>query len=131
MQKKSFEEEEEEEEEFGPKWTVKYEQGEEERGKATLSMPSLSRNGHYSKPRNAYFPGVDVFLESKCTHRRIKEPSVFTNQNVVLIGAQASGEDIFARYRHKSGTHLSAKIGKMQSGGRIQPYRRTCFENQT
>tara|TARA_B100000073_G_scaffold209960_1_gene174255 strand:- start:12933 stop:15056 length:2124 start_codon:yes stop_codon:yes gene_type:complete len=102
--------EEEEEEEFGPKWTVKYEQGEKKEVKRDTFDAVVVANGHYSKPRSAYFPGVDVFPGNQMHSSTYKEPSVFTNQNVVLIGAQASGEDISRDIATKAkNVYLSAK----------------------
>ena len=102
--------EEEEEEEFGPKWTVKYEQGEKKEVKRDTFDAVVVANGHYSKPRSAYFPGVDVFPGKQMHSSTYKEPSVFTNQNVVLIGAQASGEDISRDIATKAkNVYLSAK----------------------
>tara|TARA_X000000368_G_scaffold235893_1_gene186345 strand:- start:26665 stop:28785 length:2121 start_codon:yes stop_codon:yes gene_type:complete len=101
---------EEEEEEFGPKWTVKYEQGEKKEVKRDTFDAVVVANGHYSKPRSAYFPGVDVFPGNQMHSSTYKEPSVFTNQNVVLIGAQASGEDISRDIATKAkNVYLSAK----------------------
>ena len=100
----------EREEEFGPKWTVKYEQGEKKEVKRDTFDAVVVANGHYSKPRSAYFPGVDVFPGNQMHSSTYKEPSVFTNQNVVLIGAQASGEDISRDIATKAkNVYLSAK----------------------
>ena len=100
----------EREEEFGPKWTVKYEQGEKKELKRDTFDAIVVANGHYSKPRSARFLGADVFPGKQMHSSTYKEPSVFTNQNVVLIGAQASGEDISRDIATKAkSVYLSAK----------------------
>ena len=100
----------EREEEFGPKWTVKYEQGEKKELKRDTFDAIVVANGHYSKPRSARFLGADVFPAKQMHSSTYKEPSVFTNQNVVLIGAQASGEDISRDIATKAkSVYLSAK----------------------
>ena len=98
------------EEEFGPKWTVKYEQGEKKEMKQDTFDAVVIANGHYSKPRSARFPGMDVFPGKQMHSSTYKEPSVFSNQNVVLIGAQASGEDISRDIATRAkNVYLSAK----------------------
>ncbi|CAL6421713.1 unnamed protein product [Bathycoccus prasinos] len=98
------------EEEFGPKWTVKYEQGEKKELKRDTFDAIVVANGHYSKPRSARFLGADVFPGKQMHSSTYKEPSVFTNRNVVLIGAQASGEDISRDIATKAkSVYLSAK----------------------
>ena len=53
---------------------------------------------------------LDVFPGKQMHSSTYKEPSVFTNQNVVLIGAQASGEDISRDIATKAkSVYLSAK----------------------
>jgi len=112
-QTKSSSSSKEEEEEFGPAWTVKYvviENMNEKVEKMETFDAIVIANGHYSKARTAHFPGCDEFPGKQMHSSTYKEPSVFRNQNVVLVGAQASGEDISRDIsREAKNVYLSAK----------------------
>ena len=75
-----------------------------ERRKSSSGTPFdaiVVANGHYSKPRSARFLGADVFPGKQMHSSTYKEPSVFTNQNVVLIGRASLWRRYLARYRNK------------------------------
>ena len=97
---------------------MKYEQGEKKELKRDTCDASVVANGHYSKTRSARCLGADVFPGKQMHSSTYKEPSVFTNQNVVLIGAQASGEDISRDIATKAkSVYLSAKTRQNAAWG--------------
>eukprot|EP00039_Didymoeca_costata_P025259 m.12733 g.12733 ORF g.12733 m.12733 type:complete len:499 (+) comp4725_c0_seq1:51-1547(+) len=51
-------------------------------------------NGHYSRPYVPMIAGSDTFPGLQMHSHSYREPHSFTNKNVVVVGAGASGEDI-------------------------------------
>ncbi|KAK9143194.1 hypothetical protein Syun_012594 [Stephania yunnanensis] len=51
-------------------------------------------NGHYSEPRLADFPGIDLWPRKQIHSHNYRVPDPFQDQVVVLVGSSASAEDI-------------------------------------
>lgn len=51
-------------------------------------------NGHYSEPNIPTISGADVFPGLQMHSHNYRSPNVFTRQQVLIVGASNSGEDI-------------------------------------
>nr|BAS32646.1 S-allyl-L-cysteine S-oxygenase [Allium sativum] len=79
--------------EQGGKWTVKW-KGKDGGGGEEGFDAVVVCNGHYTEPRFAEIPGIDVWPGKQMHSHNYRIPEPFHDQVVVIIGSSASAVDI-------------------------------------
>ena len=51
-------------------------------------------NGHYERPRIPHIKGIETFSGEYMHSKKYREPSMFQNKTVCILGSSASGEDL-------------------------------------
>lgn len=51
-------------------------------------------NGHYERPRIPHIKGIESFSGKYMHSKKYREPSIFENKRVCILGSSASGEDL-------------------------------------
>ncbi|TVU31749.1 hypothetical protein EJB05_23447, partial [Eragrostis curvula] len=79
----------------GGKWAVASRKlGDKGSGEEEVYDAVVVCNGHYTEPRVAVIPGVDVWPGKQMHSHNYREPEPFLDQVVIIIGASASAVDI-------------------------------------
>jgi cation diffusion facilitator CzcD-associated flavoprotein CzcO len=79
------------------KWTVRWQEGSEDRFGSRLFDFVVVAAGHFAEPSIPDIPGLETFPDGKVIHSsRYQNPSAFQGKRVAVIGAGFSGAEIAA-----------------------------------
>ncbi|XP_010476176.1 PREDICTED: flavin-containing monooxygenase FMO GS-OX-like 1 [Camelina sativa] len=91
------------------RWRVQFKSSSGVSGEETFDAVVVC-NGHYTEPRIAHIPGIDSWPGKQFHSHNYRIPDQFKDQVVIVIGGQASGNDISSDIASMAKeVHISAK----------------------